>query len=169
MAAVRTQKRASANAGTTATKRAATSRASSSRTPTTRTARAGSSTRRATRSGTSARRTATRRGAAKRTPGQARLTTAIVVATLVLAAWTIYPVLRLQYQHQREVQTLQAELSGLKTRNADLRQEVDELKTPGGVEQLARETLGLVKPGEQAYVVTGGVASETSGSVLPTK
>ncbi len=91
----------------------------------------------------------------------------MIVATLVLAGWTIYPVLRLQYQHEREVQTLQAELTGLKTRNAGLRQQVEELKTPEGVEAIARETLGLVKPGEQAYVVTGGAASETSGSVLP--
>jgi hypothetical protein len=30
------------------------------------------------------------------------------------------------------------------------------LSTPEGVERLARESLGYVKPGEQAYLVTGG-------------
>ena len=85
----------------------------------------------------------------------------------MLAAWVIYPVFRLQYEHQREVDTLAAELEGLKTRNTELRQEVDSLKTPEGVEAVARESLGLVKPGEQAYVVTGGVASETSSTALP--
>lgn len=80
---------------------------------------------------------------------------------MLFAAWTIYPVLRIQYIEQRKVQTLEAELSGLKARNDALRSEVDELKTPEGVEALARETLGLVKPGEQAYVVTGGSIGET--------
>jgi len=79
----------------------------------------------------------------------------------------IYPVLRIQYQHERELQTLQGELSGLQSRNEELREQVDELKTPEGVEQLAREGLGMVKPGEQAYVVTGGMLGETTGSVLP--
>ena len=95
------------------------------------------------------------------------VTPAIVVISLVLAGWTIYPVLRLQYQHERELQTLQAELDGLKTRNEDLREQVEGLKTPEGVEQLARESLGMVKPGEQAYVVTGGLLGETSSTVLP--
>jgi cell division protein FtsL len=85
----------------------------------------------------------------------------------VVAAWTIYPVFKLQYQHQREVDTLEAELTNLKERNGELRKDIDELKTPEGVEALARETLGLVKPGEQAYIVTGGTLGETSGTPLP--
>ncbi len=78
----------------------------------------------------------------------------------------VYPVLRIQYQHERELQTLQSELDGLQSRNEDLREQVDELKTPEGVEQLARESLGMVKPGEQAYVVTGGEMGESSATVL---
>lgn len=87
----------------------------------------------------------------------------MLVAALVLSAWFIYPVLRLQYQHQREVRSLETELQDLKSRNNDLREQVDELKTPEGVEQAARESLGLVKPGEQAYVVTG--VGETTATV----
>jgi len=93
----------------------------------------------------------------------------VLLASVVLAAWTVYPVLRLQYEHQRELESLETELDGLKTRNDDLRQQVDELKTPEGVEELARESLGLVKPGEQAYVVTGGTIADTSATVLPTE
>lgn len=89
------------------------------------------------------------------------------MAAIIVAAWSVYPVFRLQYEHQREVRTLEAELESLKDRNGELREEVDELKTPEGVEQLARETLGLVKPGEEAYVVTGGTIGETSGTVEP--
>lgn len=89
------------------------------------------------------------------------------MVAIVVAAWMIYPVLRLQYQQQRELQTLQAELDGLKDRNADLRQQIDELKTPEGVERVARESLGLVKPGEHAYVVTGGMSAETTSAAEP--
>jgi len=102
--------------------------------------------------------------------GRARLprwlTPAFLAVSLVLAAWMVYPVLRIQYLHERELQTLQSELDGLKSRNEDLREQVDELKTPEGVEQLARESLGMVKPGEQAYVVTGGALAESSATVL---
>ncbi len=81
--------------------------------------------------------------------------------TVVAAAWSIYPVLRLQYQHERERATVEAELTGLKERNVELREQIDLLKTPEGVEELARENLGLVKPGEQPYVVTGGTLGAT--------
>lgn len=97
------------------------------------------------------------------------MTAALLIATLVLAAWTIYPVLRLQYQQQREVQTLQSELTGLKARNSELRTQVSELKTPQGVEKMARENLGLVKPGEKAYVVTGPGSEPTSTTDIVTE
>lgn len=89
------------------------------------------------------------------------------MGAIVVAAWAVYPVYKLQYQHRQEVRTLEEELGSLKERNGELRQEVDELKTPEGVEQVARDTLGLVKPGEQAYVVTGGTLGETSATILP--
>lgn len=90
--------------------------------------------------------------------------TVILLGALVLAAWTLYPVLRLQYQQQREKSTLEQELAGLKDRNENLRAQVDRLKTPEGVEEAARETLGLVKKGEQVYVVTDG---ETTRAAEP--
>ncbi len=80
----------------------------------------------------------------------------ILICTLLVAAWTLYPVLRLKYQQQREKATLEQELAGLKDRNQTLRAQVDRLKTPEGVEEAARESLGLVKKGEQVYVVTDG-------------
>jgi cell division protein FtsB len=85
-----------------------------------------------------------------------RALTVILIATLVLAAWTLYPVLRLQYQQQRNKASLEQELAGLKERNAGLRAQVDRLKTPEGVEEAARANLGLVKKGENVVVVTDG-------------
>jgi len=78
----------------------------------------------------------------------------MVIASLVLGAWFVYPVFRLQYEHQQELESVELELASVKDRNAELRQRLEDLSTPAGVEELARQSLGYVKAGEQAYVVT---------------
>jgi cell division protein FtsL len=108
------------------------------------------------RTTSSAKRKPSTRTPARRTRTDHRVLTVILLGTLVLAAWTLYPVLRLQYQQQREKTTLEQELAGLKDRNENLRAQVDRLKTPEGVEEAARSTLGLVKEGEEVYVVSDG-------------
>ncbi len=110
----------------------------------------------AKRKPTATKRKPTARTTARRPRADHRALTVILIGTLVLAAWTLYPVLRLQYQQTREKTTLEQELAGLKDRNETLRAQVDRLKTPEGVEEAARENLGLVKEGEQVYVVTDG-------------
>lgn len=161
MAPARTQKRVSTSSRTTASggrSSRGTASGRTSKTPT-RSARRGSTApKRAGATGTGK---VTRRARLPRWVAPALLS-----ITIVVAAWMVYPVLRMQYQQERELQSLQAELDSLKTRNAALREQVDQLKTPEGVEQAARESLGMVKPGEQAYVVTGGAAEETSATVL---
>ncbi len=82
--------------------------------------------------------------------------------------WYLYPLLRMNYVEQRRVDRLEQELVSLQERNERLASEVDRLRTPEGVEEVARESLGLVKPGEHPYMVTGGAASEaTSAPVDP--
>ncbi|MDZ4166719.1 MAG: septum formation initiator family protein [Coriobacteriia bacterium] len=153
MAARRTQKKAPANARRAPGKRGSGARASSH----TRSATVGRPS--------GSRSTHTPAKKKTRKPGSGRAATIAIVAAIIVAAWTVYPVLRIQYQQQREVQSLETELTSLEDRNAELRQQVDELKTPEGVERVARESLGMVKPGEQAYVVTGGMSGETSVTV----
>jgi cell division protein FtsB len=148
MAAARTQKKATANTGRAARTRTS-APSSRRRTP----ARKPSQQRR----GGSSR---ARRGRISRTG------LIVIVVSIVVAAWMVYPVLRLQYQQEREVKSLEAELEDVRSRNDELREQVDELKTPEGIEKLARDGLGLVKPGEQAYVVTGGSIGETTPTVL---
>ena len=77
----------------------------------------------------------------------------VVCAGLVLAAWWIYPVMRMHYIEQRNLATLQAQFASVQARNETLREQVRRLKTPAGIEQAARESLGLVRQGESAYVV----------------
>ncbi len=79
-----------------------------------------------------------------------------IVALLVLSAWAFYPVARLQYVEERQVSRLETELKGLQDRNTELRSQVDRLKTPEGVEEVARENLGMVKEGENLVVVLDG-------------
>ena len=92
----------------------------------------------------------------------------LVFAILVVfAAWSFYPVARMQYGEQRHKARLEAELESLKERNSNLRSEVDRLKTPEGVEEVARESLGLVKAGENVYVVLDGDEAESTPTLTP--
>lgn len=89
------------------------------------------------------------------------MATAILVLALVLALWMLYPVMRIEYQQQRQKQTLEQRLAALKERNEQLREKAQRLQTPQGVEEVARESLGLVRPGEQVYIVTEGEPTAT--------
>ncbi len=80
----------------------------------------------------------------------------------VLILWTYYPVLRVQWTEQRKKARLEAELEALKDRNTELRAEVDRLHTPAGVEEIARSTLGYVRAGEKAYVVTEATSTASA-------
>ena len=75
-----------------------------------------------------------------------------IVAICLVFVWTYYPVAAVQYREARQRDRLKAELHALEERNARLREQVDRLKTPAGVEDYARGQLGLVKQGESVVV-----------------
>jgi cell division protein FtsB len=80
---------------------------------------------------------------------------------------TYYPVAKVQYRETRERARLEAELQGIRARNARLSTQVARLKTPEGVEDYAREQLGMVKAGETVGVVVDSeAASQTTTSVV---
>ena len=92
----------------------------------------------------------------------------LVVGSVVAMAVYLYPLIRMDYVSQREVERLEVQLTSLQDRNEDLREQVDRLKTPEGVEEAARENLGYVKPGENAYVVVeAGGSGEETGVLIP--
>lgn len=126
----------------------------------------GSKSRRSSSSAPPARRrVASPKAGAKGGSGRGRMwSVTLILLAVILAAWIVYPALRIQYQHERELQTLESDLDALKARNETLRDEVEALKTPEGVERIARENLGMVKPGEQAYVVTGVESEEPTSA-----
>lgn len=89
-----------------------------------------------------------------------------IILVVAVFGWTYYPVARVQYRETREKARLQAELTALQARNARLRAQVAELRTPEGVEDYARSELGLVKRGESvAVVVDGNEAAEASAAL----
>lgn len=94
----------------------------------------------------------------------------VVLGGLAFTVWSFYPVARVHYVEEREHARLHAELTSLEQRNARLSKEVARLKTPEGVEDEARETLGLVKQGEQPVVVLDSSADKnaSTASKVPT-
>ncbi|MCX7780141.1 MAG: septum formation initiator family protein [Negativicutes bacterium] len=55
----------------------------------------------------------------------------------------------------RETEASRQKLEQLKQVNASLNEELERLKKPSYIEKLAREELGLVKPGEVPYIPAG--------------
>jgi len=79
------------------------------------------------------------------------------VALLVVLVFVLYLYVgpaRAWYGAWREAGLKRAEVVELQARNADLRQRKRALSGPGAVEREARK-LGMVRSGEQAYVVQG--------------
>lgn len=85
-----------------------------------------------------------------------------IALTVLVFGWAFYPAARVQYRETRERARLASELKSLQSRNDRLRDQVEQLKTPEGVEAYARSQLGLVKKGENAVVVVDGTSSQAT-------
>ncbi len=82
--------------------------------------------------------------------GQRRL---IMLIVAVGAAFILFFPARQLVQQRQRIGSLESRLVQLRTENELLSQDVDRLSDPQELEVLARERLGLVKPGERAYFV----------------
>ncbi len=76
----------------------------------------------------------------------------LLVVALAITLAGIFP-FRQMIAQQRQVATAEAQLAALATENARLEAERDALGTPAEIERVAREDLGLVRPGETGYLV----------------
>ena len=85
---------------------------------------------------------------AKRVMGPA-LVVLVIVGILFVA---VLPT-RTLLQQRRDTKAATAELKELRGRNAQLEERARRLHDPREIEQLAREQYGLVRPGEEPYVV----------------
>jgi cell division protein FtsB len=82
---------------------------------------------------------------------------ALLVAVAILAAMAIVPIGR--YLDQRSaIAEIERHGAELEAQNADLRAEIAQLHDPIELEELARSCLGMVGPGEVAFVNPGQTA-----------
>ena len=73
---------------------------------------------------------------------------------VIIACFTVLLVMQFYtlWQLRQEESHLQQQITELQKRNAELEAEKQRLQDPKEIEALAREKLGLVKPGEVPYV-----------------
>lgn len=74
---------------------------------------------------------------------------------IAIILYTVYVCVNQQLQYaaiSREMEATRTQLEQLQQTNEAMNQEKQKLSTPAHVEKLAREELGLVKPGEIPYV-----------------
>lgn len=81
-------------------------------------------------------------------------------------AWFLYAPLKMNYTESREQHRLENELAELRERNVELREQVERLKTPEGIEEVARTNLGFVKEGENLYVIVEPEDASATAAVL---
>ena len=82
---------------------------------------------------------------------------ALIVAVTALAVMAIVPIGR--YLDQRSaIADIERRAAELDAENADLRVEISRLHDPVELEKLARACLGMVGPGEVAFVMPGRTA-----------
>ncbi|MDY3983577.1 MAG: septum formation initiator family protein [Veillonellaceae bacterium] len=72
----------------------------------------------------------------------------IIVIGLIGVCWQAYSILEL---HEEQVQ-LEEQLQDLQQKNQALEEQKNKLQNPQEIEKVARDELGLVKPGEVPYV-----------------
>ncbi|MCK9527024.1 MAG: septum formation initiator family protein [Limnochordia bacterium] len=66
---------------------------------------------------------------------------------------------------RQEIEALEKRLVVLEMRKDDLEREIEEWKSPENVERVAREQLGLVKPGETLYRVSESFSGDVEHDV----
>jgi cell division protein FtsB len=84
--------------------------------------------------------------------------------TLVALLLRAGPPARQFYREQTQTKAAEQKLAALKRESADLESQLARLKDPAYLERLAREELGVVRPGEIGFVVVPGDAAPKQAS-----
>jgi len=75
-------------------------------------------------------------------------------------AWSTYDIWKRRYI----LGDRQAELARIEAENKHLKRELEDIQSPEFIEKEARNTLGLIKPGEVIVILTSPIASPTGNS-----
>ncbi|MBI3647925.1 MAG: septum formation initiator family protein [Actinobacteria bacterium] len=86
----------------------------------------------------------------------------LLVTVLIVLAFSMAP-LRAYLEQRASIAELQHQTLVLEKANADLEERIAKLHDPTELERLARECLGMVKPGETAFITVpaGGGGATT--------
>ena len=71
------------------------------------------------------------------------------------------------YRLNQETEALRAEVVGLRAENLQLQQDIERARTDTAIETIAREQLGLVKPGDHPVVLIGPVFGASTSRSQP--
>lgn len=86
----------------------------------------------------------------RRTPSARGLILTVVIAAMLFSS--VYPLGR-YVAVRNDIEALEAEDDALAERFAELTEEAESLEDPDVIEQIAREELGFVRPGEVPFVL----------------
>jgi cell division protein DivIC len=79
-----------------------------------------------------------------------------IIILCVIILWIGISFARVEYRNYKlrvKIESLQRELAAVEMRNQQLEEEIKNWQSPDYVERVAREELGLVKPGETVYIL----------------
>lgn len=79
------------------------------------------------------------------------------IIMVFLIVWLSYTFGKVFVEHHRlkqELEELAYEIRAFELRNEEIRLKIEEHSSPDYIEQVAREELGLVKPGEIRYIIS---------------
>jgi cell division protein FtsL len=71
------------------------------------------------------------------------------------------------YQLNQQADALRAEVVNLRNQNIDLQQQIEQARTDSAIETIAREQLGLIKPGDHPIVVVSQQQTQNTTAQVP--
>jgi cell division protein DivIC len=95
-------------------------------------------------------------------PVALRLAAVLIVPFLLYALFATGQKALDNYRLNQQADGLRAEIRDLRNENIALQQQILQARTDASIEQIARQQLGLVKPGDNPLVLVAADASSTS-------
>jgi cell division protein FtsL len=96
-----------------------------------------------------------------------RLAAVLVVPLLLYALVATGQKALDNYRLNREADALRTEILGLRTENIQLQQQIEQARTDTAIETIAREQLGLIKPGDHPLVLVSQSAQPPAAAPTP--
>lgn len=98
-------------------------------------------------------------------PDRSKLPLVIVALLLVYISFSLVARFDQLHDMQNDLDAIQKEIAEMRDKNQGLQKQIERLQSDAYVEQVAREKLGLVKPGEARIVPVQPEGSDASNAV----